>query len=197
MSKTIEAGAVLGNLVEALNMLENCPEFTALIPEVRVNLAYALPEAQVSQDVAAVEGRITAVRGFPHASGMPTWGASDHLARRILEVRKYDAEINAVINFKCNQQIIEVVQQYCSERGLLFGWLDRSKEPQNITEIDGASMSWKIKQLVTKYSAVPQLFYESAGWGKEPLFLVLGKDAVEVAGITIDIAQRYSMLTLS
>ena len=197
MSKTIEAGAVLGNLVEALNMLENCPEFTALIPEVRVNLAYALPEAQVSQDVAAVEGRITAVRGFPHASGMPTWGASDHLARRILEVRKYDAEINAVINFKCNQQIIEVVQQYCSEKGLLFGWLDRSKEPQNITEIDGASMSWKIKQLVTKYSAVPQLFYESAGWGKEPLFLVLGKDAVEVAGITIDIAQRYSMLTLS
>jgi len=197
MSKTIEAGAVLGNLVEALNMLENCPEFTALIPEVRVNLAYALPEAQVSQDVAAVEGRITAVRGFPHASGMPTWGASDHLARRILEVRKYDAEINAVINFKCNQQIIEVVQQYCSERGLLFGWLDRSKEPQNITEIDGASMSWKIKQLVTKYSAVPQLFYESAGWGKEPLFLVLGKDAVEVAGITIDIAQRYSMLTLN
>jgi len=197
MSKTIEAGAVLGNLVEALNMLENCPEFTALIPEVRVNLAYALPEAQVSQDVAAVEGRITAVRGFPHASGMPTWGASDHLARRILEVRKYDAEINAVINFKCNQQIIEVVQQYCSERGLLFGWLDRSKEPQNITEVDGASMSWKVKQLVTKYSAVPQLFYESAGWGKEPLFLVLGKDAVEVAGITIDIAQRYSMLTLS
>lgn len=187
----------MGNLVEALNMLENCPEFTALIPEVRVNLAYALPEAQVSQDVAAVEGRITAVRGFPHASGMLTWGASDHLARRILEVRKYDAEINAVINFKCNQQIIEVVQQYCSERGLLFGWLDRSKEPQNITEIDGASMSWKIKQLVTKYSAVPQLFYESAGWGKEPLFLVLGKDAVEVAGITIDIAQRYSMLTLS
>ena len=197
MSKTIEAGAVLGNLVEALNMLENCPEFTALIPEVRVNLAYALPEAQVSQDVAAVEGRITAVRGFPHASGMPTWGASDHLARRILEVRKYDAEINAVINFKCNQQIIEVVQQYCSERGLLFGWLDRSKEPQNITEVDGASMPWKIKQLVTKYSAVPQLFYESAGWGKEPLFLVLGKDAVEVAGITIDIAQRYSMLTLN
>ena len=197
MSKTIEAGAVLGNLVEALNMLENCPEFTALIPEVRVNLAYALPEAQVSQDVAAVEGRITAVRGFPHASGMLTWAASDHLARRILEVRRYDAEINAVINFKCNQQIIEVVQQYCSERGLLFGWLDRSKEPQNITEIDGASMSWKIKQLVTKCSAVPQLFYESAGWGKEPLFLVLGKDAVEVAGITIDIAQRYSMLTLS
>lgn len=197
MNKTKQTEMVLGNLVCAVEMLHDCPEFSSLVPEVRVNLAYALPEAKTPDEVAAVDGRITIVRGSPHASGMPAWGVSDHLARRILEVRKYDAEINAVINFKCNQQIIEVVQQYCSERGLLFGWLDQSKEPQNITEIDRASMSWKIKQLVTKYSAVPQLFYESAGWGKEPLFLVLGKDAVEVAGITIDIAQRYSMLTLS
>ncbi|MDO9579294.1 MAG: thiamine-phosphate synthase family protein [Bacteroidales bacterium] len=116
----------------------NCPEFTALIPEVRVNLAYALPEAETSQDVAAVEGRITAVHGFPCASGMPTWGASDHLARRLLEVRKYDPKINAVINFKYNQEIIEVIQQYCSERSLLFGWLDRSQEPNEVIEHDGA-----------------------------------------------------------
>ena len=192
MNKTIEAGAVLGNLVEALNMLENCPEFTALIPEVRVNLAYALREAQVSQDVAAVEGRITSVRGFPHASGMPTWGASDHLARRLLEVRKYDPEINAVINFKCNQQIIELVQQYCSERGLLFGWLDRSHEPNEVIEHDGDSMPWKVKQLFSKYGVMPRLSYEGAGWGKEPLFLALGKDAVEVATMSIEIACRYS-----
>jgi len=181
MSKPIEAGAVLGNLVEALNMLETCREFSCIVPEVRVNLAYALPEAQTSQDVAAVDGRITVVRGFPHASGMPTWGVSDHLARRILEVRKYAAEINAAINFKCNQQIIEVVQQYCSERGLLFGWLDRSQEPDGVTEYDGASMPWKVLQLFNKYKAMPRVFYEGPGWGK---------DAVEVATISIEIARR-------
>ena len=96
MNKTVEAEAILGNMVTAVHMLESCPEFTSLIPEVRVNLAYALPEAETPQDVAAVEGRITAVHGFPRASGMPTWGASDHLARRLLEVRKYDPKINAV-----------------------------------------------------------------------------------------------------
>jgi thiamine-phosphate diphosphorylase len=190
MSKTIEAGAVLGNLVEALNMLETCREFSCLMSEVRVNLAYALPKAQTSQDVAAIDGRITVVRGFPHASGMPTWGASDHLARRILEVRKYAAEINAAINFKCNQQIIEVVQQYCSERGLLFGWLDRSQEPDSVTEHDGVSMPWKVLQLFNKYKVMPRVFYEGPGWGKEPLFLVLGKDAVDVATISIEIARR-------
>jgi len=49
--------AVLGNLVSAVNMLQSCPEFTLLIPEVRVNLAYALPDAKTPQEVAAVEIR--------------------------------------------------------------------------------------------------------------------------------------------
>ena len=58
MDKTLEAEAVLGNLVTAVQMLENCSEFTSLMPEVRVNLAYALPEAQTSQDIATVEGQL-------------------------------------------------------------------------------------------------------------------------------------------
>lgn len=191
MNKAKDAEAVLGNLVSAVDMLQSCPEFTSLIPEVRVNLAYALPGARTPQEVAAVEGRITAVRGLPRTAGMPAWGASDHLARRILEVRKYDAEINAAINFKCNQEIIEVVQKYCSERSLLFGWLDRGEEPKDVIEHDGASMPWKVKQLFTKYGAMPRLFYEGAGWGKEPLFLALGKDAVEVTTMAVEIARRY------
>lgn len=187
----IEEYAILGNLVSAVNMLSSCPEFTLLIPEVRVNVAYALPGAKKPEEVAAVEGRITAVGGLPRASGMPVWGASDHLARRILEIRNYDEEINAAIDFKCDQEIIEVVQHYCAERSLLFGRLDRSEEPQDVKESDGTSMPWKVKQLVTKYGAVPRLFYEEATWGKEPLFLAVGKDAIEVAAIAIEIAKRY------
>lgn len=191
MASTGEAYAVLGNLVMAVNMLQSCPEFASLIPEVRTNLAYALPGASTPKEVAAIEGRITVVRGLPQASGMPDWGASDHLARRILEARKYDARINAAMNFKCDPTLIEVVQQYCSERELLLGWLDRSEEPQDVKASDGASMPWKVKQLVARYRAVPRLFYEEATWGKEPLFLALGKDAVEVASIAVEIAQRY------
>jgi len=191
VNNTNEAEAVLGNLISAVNMLQSYPEFTSLIPEVRVNIAYALPDAKTPQQVVSVEGRITTVDGTPHASGMPAWGASDHLARRILEVRKYDSEINAAINFKCNQEIIEVVRRYCSRRGLLFGWLDRSEEPKDITGSDGTSMPWKVKQLAIKYGTMPRLFYEGAGWGKEPLFLALGKDAVKVASIAIEIARCY------
>ena len=191
MSEPKQTETVLGNLVSAIGMLQECPEFSSLMPEVRVNLVYALPGAKTPHEVAAVDGRITVVRSMPHASGMPALGASDHMARLIIEVRKYDATINAGINFRCDAILIEVVQKYCSEKGLLFGWIDRTKEPAEVAEQDRSSMPWKIKYLDTNYGGIPKLFYEGEGWGKEPLFVALGSDAVEVAGIAIEIAQRY------
>ncbi len=183
--------AILGNLVVAVTMLEDCAEFALLIPEVRVNLVYALPGAKTRQDVAAVEGRITAVRGRPHASGLPAFGASDHMARLIIEARKYDSAINAGINFKCDKTIIEVVKEYCLKKGLSFGWIDRANEPLEIMESDGASMPWKIGELVRSSGGLPRLFYEGDGWGKEPLFVALGSDAVEVTTMAMEIARRY------
>ena len=197
LNRTEQAEKVMGNLVHAVEMLHNCPEFSALIPEVRVNLVYALPGAKLPDEVAAVDGRITTVRGLPHAAGIPRWGASDHMARLIIEVRKCDSTINAGINFKCDSSIIELVKNYCSERDVLFGWVDRTSEPAEIMERDGASMPWKVKQLVDAYGNVPRLCYEGDGWGKEPLFYAFGSDAVEVAGIAIEIAQRYKQRTQS
>ena len=191
MNETKQAEMILGNLVQAVTMLENCPEFSSLMPEVRVNLAYALPVARTTDEVAAIDGRITVVQGLPHASGMPRWGASDHMARLLIEVRKYDPTINAGINFKCDAIAIEVVQEYCSKHGVSFSRIDRTKEPADISERDGASMPWKVEQLIDSSGGMPRLFYEEEGWGKEPLFVALGKDAIEVAGIAIEIAKSY------
>ena len=182
---------ILGNLAHAVNMLQESAEFALLMPEVRVNLVYALPDARTAKDVAAIDGRITVVRGFPYASGLPTWGGSDHMARLIIEARKYDSGINAGINFKYDADVIEVMKGYCSEKGLIFGWIDRTNEPAEVAEKDRSSMPWKIKQLMASSGGVPKLFYEGDGWGKEPLSVALGDTAVEVASIAIDIAQRY------
>ena len=187
-----EAEAVLGNLVTAVNILQTCPEFTLLMPEVRINLVYALPGAKTPREVAAIDGRITAVQGLPHASGMPAWGASDHMARLVIEVRKYEPPVNAGINFKCDADVIEVVKDYCAERKLSFGWIDRRQEPEDAAQVDRKSIPWKVKHLVERYASVPRLFYEGEGWSKEPLFFALGKDAVEVTQIAMEIARRYS-----
>lgn len=192
LNRTEQADRILGNLVRAIEMLHNCPEFSYLISEIRVNIVYALPGAETPEEIAAIDGRITSVRGFPHASGMPRWGASTHIANVVLRMRKFDAAINAGMNFKYDPAIKEVVQQYASEQGMLFGWIDRSgEEPLMVIERDGASTPWKMEPLVAKYGGMPRLFFTKGGLGREPIFVALGSDATEVAGIAVEIAKRY------
>jgi thiamine-phosphate diphosphorylase len=192
MTRNEEAERILGNLVLAVDLLEQCSDFAALIPEVRVNIVSALPGARTREDVAAVGGRITVVHGFPRAAGLPSFGASDHMARLIIEIRKYDPAINAGVNFRCDEETIQAVNDYCSEHRLLSGRIDRRMEPEEVTRTDGTSMPWKIAELVRSSGGVPRLFYEDEGWGKEPLLVVVGADAIEVAGIAIDIARRVA-----
>ncbi len=190
-AKKTSAENVMGNLLMAVSRLQKCKEFSLLMPEVRVNIVYALPGAKSGMEVAAVEGRITVVNGYPRASGLPQWGASDHMARLILEARKYDPSINAGINFKCDKQVIGVVKKYAGEKNLPYGWIDRTKEPAEASDVDGMSIPWKVKYLVKQGGRVPALFYEGDGWGKEPLFFALGKDAAGVVKTAMEIAGIY------
>ena len=194
MNKQDESDRVLGNVTRALIMLEASKSFVLLMPEVRVNVVYALPGAKSPEEVVAVDGRITAVGGLIRTAGLPRFGASNHMARLLMEVRKYNPDVNAGINFKCDKDVIDVVKRYCDEKGYKFGWIDRSKEPPEVAEKEGGSMPWKVKYLVDTYGVVPRFFYEGDGWGKEPLFVALGKDAIEAASLALEIAHRYKTI---
>jgi len=193
LKKKDTAERILGNLTQAVNNLQGCREFSLLMPEVRVNVVYALPGAKSGREVAAIDGRITVVRGYPFASGSPAWGASDHMARLIIEARKYNTDVNAGVNFKCDSEIIKVVKTYAKENKLVFGWIDRTGEPSEVSARDGRSMPWKVKQLVDQSGRLPDVFYEGDGWGKEPLFVVLGIDAVSVVKMATAIARKYKI----
>lgn len=193
MTSKNKAQQVLGNLAQAANTLQKCKDFSMLMPEVRVNVVYAMPDAVDGRAVAAIDGRITVVNGYPHASGLPCWGASDHMARLVIEARKHNQEIKAGINFKCNKKIIEIVKKYAAENNLPFGWIDRTKEPSEASDIDGMSIPWKVRYLVDKNGQIPILFYEGDGWGKEPLFFALGQDAISVVRMAIEIARKYKL----
>lgn len=188
-----EAGQIiLGNLCLAVNKLQSCREFALLMPEVRVNIVYAMPGAKDGKDVAAIDGRITIVNGYPFASGIPVWGGSDHMARLVIEARKFDKSISAGINFKCDEEIINVVREYAKDYRRLFGWIDRTHEPDEVSRIDGSSMPWIVSQLVEQSGRVPDVFYEGDGWGKEPLFFMVGGDAISVVDEAVRIARLYS-----
>jgi hydroxymethylpyrimidine/phosphomethylpyrimidine kinase len=177
-------------LEQAVRQLEACREFCALVPEVRVNVVYAPPDVTEPDAVLGVDGRITVVGGMPWAAGPIRAGVSDHMARLVIETRRHDPAIRAGMNFRWNEAIFEHVQQYCAEHGLELGCIDRTVEPKELVGRDKGSIPWKVEHLVARHEGrVPPVFYETRGWGKEPLFFIVGADPVALADRAADIAR--------
>jgi len=177
----------------AVRLLEDCPEFAALVPEVRVNFVFAPPGASGPQEALGVDGRITVVGGSPKASGPVGPGVSDHMARLIFECRRHDSTIAAGLNFRWNEAIHEFVTGWCREQELELGLIDRTDEPKELIGRDRGSMPWKIARLVESCSGrVPPVFYENRGWGKEPLFVMVGPEPELLADRACTIARGFA-----
>lgn len=186
----------IARLEAALRRLEACAEFAALVPEVRTNFACAAPDPAGPADIAAIDGRLTVVNGLPRAAGPVRFGASDHLARRIIELRRHDPAVAAALNFRWNERIQRFVAGWAAGLGLALGALDRAEEPEALIGEDRASMPWKVARLVAACGgAVPPVFYEGRGWGKEPLCFLVAADPLTVADRAADIARRYRAWT--
>jgi hydroxymethylpyrimidine/phosphomethylpyrimidine kinase len=189
---TDEEIEMYGRMAVALNILEGCQEFAALIPEVRTNLVYARPGASTRHEVLGIDGRITVVNGMPHAAGKPRFGASSHMARLIVEMGKTDASIRAGINFASDPELAKWLEDYCRSRGWTFSVIDRKNEPEEVKEAEGASMPWKVRESIRAAGGrVPRMFYETGAVGKEPVSVLVGEDSIEVAEEACKIARLY------
>ncbi|MGA9100054.1 MAG: thiamine-phosphate synthase family protein [Methanotrichaceae archaeon] len=182
-----------GKMAVALEIIESCKEFSAMIPEVRTNLVYASPDAVTRNDVLAIDGRITVVDGMPHAAGKPRFGASSHMARLIIEIRKVDPSIRAGMDFSNDPKLAKWLEVYCKSKGWVFSVIDRRNEPEDIKEAEGASMPWKVKAAIDAAGGrVPKVFYETGAVGKEPVSVLIGKDPIVVAEQVCEIARLYN-----
>lgn len=178
---------------EALVLLESCKEFAQLTPEVRTNIVYARKHAQGPHDVLAIDGRITVVRGMPRAAGEPRFGASSHMARLLLELRKRDPSIRAGINFANNPALAAWLEEYARQKGWIFSMIDRRNEPDACKDREGASMPWKAAEAIRVAGGkVPKLFYETGAVGKEPVSVLVGTDPVTIVKEIMHIARLYS-----
>ncbi|PUA31299.1 MAG: hypothetical protein B9J98_06800 [Candidatus Terraquivivens tikiterensis] len=85
------------------------------------------------------------------------------------------------------------MKYYAREKGWMYAGIDRMAEPDEVRLEDGKSMPWKVKSLLRECGGkIPRLFYERPGISKEPLTVLLGKDAVEVAMEADSISKRYA-----
>jgi len=184
---------IYGRMMVALELIERCKEFASLIPEVRTNLVYAKPNPQRVEDVLGIDGRITVVNNAPRAAGKPRFGASSHMARLIIELSKVDPSIRAGINFASDPELARWLENYCRSKGWTFSVIDRTKEPDEVKEEEGASMPWKVKEAIRMAGGrVPKVFYETGAVGKEDITVLVGKDPIEVAKEACEIAKLYA-----
>jgi hydroxymethylpyrimidine/phosphomethylpyrimidine kinase len=174
---------VLRNLKEAVSILMESPDFPKLIPEVGCNIAMTIPGAESYEDIAAVEGRIVQYKNRTIPVGCVDFGASRHMGGVILSAHKYDPKIRAAINLRYSEYLLSI----CTEAGLSTASFDKAEEPENVGILD-----WGTTEAIKKYGSVPKVIYDGGALGKEPMIRLLGKNAVEIAKLAVELAEKLS-----
>ncbi|WGI16922.1 thiamine-phosphate synthase family protein [Methanonatronarchaeum sp. AMET-Sl] len=177
-----------GGLLQAIHKIENTPRFTRLIPEVRTNIVYCRPNETDPNKVAAIDGRITVINDKPKATGKPKIGCSDHMARALIEIKKHRPEITSGINLRYNKKTTKAIKKTLQTE---IGEIDRTREPEPQKTGQKKSMPWKIQYLKNKYGEIPNIFYETPGYGKEPLYVLIGTDPLKITETAIEITKNH------
>ena len=181
-----ERSAVIEDIREAVAMVEASPGMRDLVAECQMNIGMAVSYAVDHLDVAAVDGRLTRQMNGVRAAGCPRFGASRHIASTILAVMEFDKRKRAALNLKYSTEIVEA----CKAVGLTVSFYDRREEPEDIKRMEGMTTKWGAGEAVKREGDVPDVIYHLGDWGKEPMLVLVGETATQVAGWTIQVMER-------
>jgi hydroxymethylpyrimidine kinase/phosphomethylpyrimidine kinase len=178
--------AVLTNLEKAKNLVEATPEVVTLVPEVGMNIAMAIPYAENIADVAAIEGRIVKTSKGAKAAGNPKFGCSSHLARYLLEIIRHHESKRAAINLKFSEETLKIL----TNRGVTLSLYNRKKEPKEIKKVEGMTVQWGVREIIKRTGRVPDVIYHTGDIGKEPMIVIFGEQAYDLAKLTVQLAEE-------
>lgn len=144
------------------------------IPEVGMNIGYALPNAKKPKDVCSINGRIVKTRDRAVRCGRLAFGVSKHIASIILAAMNTDQSNRCAMNIKYSEKIL---QKY-EKAGFSISSFDRNCEPKSAN----STMEWGTSEAIKQNKSVPDIIYDKGGIGKEPMIRVIGKDPKDVIG---------------
>ncbi|WP_049947444.1 thiamine-phosphate synthase family protein [Candidatus Halobonum tyrrellensis] len=166
--------AVLANVRRAVRAVERDPAFVPLVPNVGTNLGMALPDPADATDVAAVPGRVHAMRGRVHVPSNPEFGASEHVAAALLAATAVDAGVRGALNL-------------ATEDALLDAARDAGVDP---LRFDPAyeNRRGRLERRFRERGGVPRVCYHEGAFGTEPVAYVFGASAVDAVELAADLA---------
>ena len=168
---------VIEQVKEIYSYLSSNKRLSQLVPEVRMNISGALPNADEKADIAAFEGRITVIEGYPYALGGIKFGVSDHTARLILTAKEFDSSINFVMNLKYKKEWVEKLIQ--SEK-LSLQEIKREEQPKSVAEREYSTMQWLIKESIKNTGEIADIIWDKGSIGKEPMMRLFSKDSKDM-----------------
>ncbi|GGN10046.1 thiamine-phosphate synthase family protein [Halarchaeum nitratireducens] len=146
---------------------------SAHVPNVGTNVASALPDADEPADVAAVPGRLHAIRGRVEVPSEPAFGASQHVASALLVAAERDDTVGGALNVATSDALLDASRS-------------RGYDP---VEFD-AGYDDRAAELREAFAdGVPTVAYHDGAYGMEPICYVFGadaRDAVERALTLVD-----------
>ncbi|HIH73258.1 MAG: Phosphomethylpyrimidine kinase [Thermococcales archaeon 44_46] len=158
---------ILEELSLALSELLRDEKFLGLIPEVRSNFAYSLPKPKEKNDVAAIPGRITVVKGKAYALP-PEFGVSEHMAEVLIGLSEIFPEVRSVLNIRYDEKISGALKK----AGFKVGTVEKSERSEEETV-----------KLITeefKKKGILDAVIDKGGFGIEPCVYIFGKSPIEV-----------------
>lgn len=166
---------VLRSLDRFGNWLTGSPDFSALLPRGRSNVAAGLPYAGSLSDVAAFSGGIVGTRaGQVMVSGRPEFDASTFTASVLLAVQRLNPDMGCAMTLALTSETRKAVEA----AGLPVVWIDRERQPEYILDEGGRLEEWGAFEGVRNHAdpETVRAVADRGGVGREPLIRILAED---------------------
>ena len=183
-----ETLAALGNVLQAVRLLEADRHVSQLIPEVQSNLAMVPLGAIHPEEAIGIQGRIVRMGDVVRVQGQILPGGSGHIARIAFEASRHDPTIRAAMNVRYGPDVLEA----CERLGFIMGTFNRNEEATSLKEREGRTVSWGTRLAIQRAGKVPDVVHDRGDVGKEPMIRVLGRNAVDVAKKVLHLARELS-----
>jgi hydroxymethylpyrimidine/phosphomethylpyrimidine kinase len=175
LQKGNERWRVLISLHEASVTLQSL-NMVALIPEVQMDVGYAVRQARGIEDVAAFPGRIGHSHGKVCFKGGPEFGASSRVARSILTYMKYYPHMRSCANVRYDHGIVERARQ----TGMAVMCADRPAQPESVRRGGEESFDFLVERVLKNAKNPPDIIYGAEHTGMEPTIRLFARDPAEL-----------------
>ncbi len=168
---------VLSDLEAAIRELEGM-DLDAITPQVRINIAEALPGAENIMDIASIPGRLVPVGDGIRVLAPPEFGVSRHLSTLLLAIIRKDPDFRAIMNIRYDANVEQVLKEN-GDRALR---LDRDRYG-SLPEMIGAMEMIHC-----------DIFIDPGDFGIEPCTYLLGPGAPTLVRKALGIRDRIILM---